>query len=185
RGGERDDSTHAGPADDKDCLGTGSGHMLVKEPSANEGREGGSGEDPEQAQNDEEEREEQAVDCEPAGAVAFDTGKDVRQLQADEEKDQAIEDEIERVPGGVDLDARGRGEIGCAAAAEEEAAGDDADDARGVDLLGGEVGDVGNDERDDHLERAVLDEALTEINDVTEDDAETDAAGDEPEKIQQ
>ena len=98
--------------------------------------------------------------CKPACAVALDAGEDVGQLEADEEKDQAVENEVERLPGGEDLDACGWGEIGCAAAAEKEAAGDDADHAGAVQLLGGEIGDVRDDERDDHLERTFVDEAL-------------------------
>ena len=103
---------------------------MVKNLSAEEESEGCAGKDPDEAQSDEDEREEQAVDGKRACSVSLDAWEDIGQLETDEEEDQAVQDEVERLPRGEDLDARRRAEIGCAATAEEEAAGDDADHAR-------------------------------------------------------
>lgn len=66
--------------------------------------------------------------------------------------------------------------------AHEQAADDDGDDARGVDLFAGEVADVGDDEGDGNFNGTVVDPALEEGDKGTDEKADNGSTDEEPDE---
>src|SRR5215470_10472327 len=101
------------------------------------------------------------------------------QLQSDEDKDEPVEDEGESFPNRPRLQAHSRGEDVRALAAEIESAGDDGEDAGGVDGVRGQIGDVGCENAERDFDGAVVDAVLDSVNYCADDEADQKADGGE------
>ena len=115
-------------------------------------------------------------------SIFANAGEHEGKLQADQHKDQAVENEVERVPEAVGLQADRGGEEAGAAAAEIEAAGDHGEYAGGVDALGGQVGDVRDHDAEGDFDRAVVEVALDPFDDESDEEADGDANDDQVER---
>ena len=103
-----------------------------------------------------------------------------RKLKSDEDEDQPIQNKIQRLPDGPDLDAnRGREEVD-AAAGQEQSASDDRQHARGVNLLRRQIGGIGHQDAEGDLDRAIVDSPLDVVDDPADEQAQANAAADEP-----
>ena len=96
--GERDDSAHSGPAYDQHAFYRWHGHLLVKDAAANPVCQPGAGEYPYHPQCDYQRAEQCSVQKQSAMPVAVNPGQHIRKLQSDQNKDYAVEDEVESFP---------------------------------------------------------------------------------------
>src|SRR5579862_3640980 len=179
--GERDDAAHAGPADDKDLARLRHLRALM-ETGANPLRQVRAGEDPGKAQEDEYGAEDESVANDRGEGEGVDGGADGGKLQADEDEDKSVEDEGEGFPDGPRSDTHGGREEMGAAAGKEQSATDDGEDSGGVDGLRGEIGGIRDEDADGDFDRAVVDAALEVVDDPSDDEADHDASGGEPNK---
>ena len=106
----------------------------------------------------------------PGGQGALtDVGDDPAGLEADEQEDGVLEDEGDGPPVHPFGDPRLRGLHDRRLVPEQQAGDDDRDDPGGVDLLGGDEGHEGDDERDRGVQHRVGDQ-LAQLGDDDEDD---------------
>ncbi len=180
--GQCEYASHARPADDEDGARIGRGGGLAEDGAAYPRGGVRSGIDPGHAQRDEHQREGDAVEDQRADGVLLQAGDDVGKLQPYEQKDDAVQDEVERLPRAHDLQTgRGR-EVGRALATEVERADHDGEHAGATQALRTEVGEVRHDEADGHLHGAFSDPALKMGDEVAEQQANPDAASDQPQQ---
>ena len=105
-------------------------------------------------------------------------------LKSNEDEDQSIQNEIQGLPDGPDLEAnRGREEIG-AAARQKQSARDNRQHARRVNCICGQINGVRDQNAQGDLDRAIIDPPLDLVDDPADDQAQPDAAGSQPGKSQ-
>src|SRR6185295_1289685 len=109
-GSERDHSAHASPAQDQNALHGWTFQLLMQQAGPGPISNVGAGKNPDYAQRNDQCAEQSAVEEKRAVAVIANSGQDVRQLQADQDKDQAIEDKIQGPPNRPGLQSHLRRE---------------------------------------------------------------------------
>src|SRR5437879_5045724 len=130
-------------------------------------------------------REGQAGHEQRSPAVpSADAGDDVGKLQSDQHEGEAVEDERQRPPNGVDLDSDVWRKESGALPAQVESGRDDREDSGGAQLLTGEIGGVGDEDADGELDRRVVDLHLDPFDDAADHEPDADPAGGEPQKPQ-
>src|SRR5215467_5064862 len=109
----------------------------------------------------------------------------MRQLQADDHEDEAIEDEGEGIPDSPSLDANASGEKLGALAAEIETTSHNGEHAGSMNRFGGEIHGVGNDDADGDFDGAVFDAALEPCDDQGDEQTKRDASDNKVSKFEQ
>jgi hypothetical protein len=118
-GGEGDDSSHACPPEDEDLAESRRPLTLLEKPGPHQPGNECSWENPHNAQQNEENAEDRAVHHQRGETVSADGGANRRKLKSNENKDQPIQNKIQRFPDGPGLESnRGREEVGAAASEE-------------------------------------------------------------------
>ena len=123
--------------------------------------------------------EQCAVQEQCAAAVVVDSREHVRQLQSDEHKDHAVENEVQGAPDRPGLQAHAGGEESGTSAAEIESAGHHGEHAGSAHAVRGEIGGVGDQDAERDLDGAVVNAAFDSIHDPAGDEADGHASHDE------
>ena len=134
--------------------------VLVAEPGADQPGDACSREDPHEAQQNQESAEDRAIHHQRGETVALDGAANRRKLKSDEDEDQPVQNKVQRFPDGPDLDANRGREESDAAAGQEQAARDNGQHARGVNLLRRQIGGVGDQNAEGDLDGAIVDAPL-------------------------
>lgn len=182
--GEGHDTAHAGPAHYENLLVAGHAHVLMKDAVADEIGDVCAGIHPEQAKNDQDGAKGQAVFDEFDEAEIMNFRENVRELQADGDENETVENESKGIPESPGLNAnRGAEEFGTFAA-EVESAGDNGKDAGRLQGFREKICRVGNDDADGDFDRTVFDEPLEPFDHQSDEQADKKAGNDEVGKAQ-
>ena len=144
----------------------------------------GEREDPRHPHGHHREGDQKSVADQGAGVEAADRLDHGRQLQTDEYEQRRVEQEGDDLPHGEVLYPRRRRSQPRGQPAHVDADGDRGEHARDADRLGGQVGEVGAEERDRDLDRWVVQAAANPRDHCSEGDADADAADDRDDEVE-
>ena len=107
--GQGEAPAHADPGHDRDTAPSGIG-VAGAQASTDQARQRGRGKDPGETHSDDGQADQQRLPDEREQRMARNGCQDAAQLQPDQQKEQAVEQEDQHVPDGVGLQARIGGE---------------------------------------------------------------------------